>query len=214
MHYGTMFWEELVYSLIVLIFCSLIYIRTKEIYNLTRHKGIHYFRTAFLFLGFSYLGRFILHLIMASLIAMDYFIPRGALFPITIVPVSYLSTMAILFLTYGMEWKKLKIKNFNFYANVISILVAFTTLILRSPIVLSLIQLPLIIFILFISTKHYIQTKKKTSVLYFFVGLLWLISLFLIGPRKLIPSEISLLLHIISISVFIIIYYKVAKWTK
>ena len=54
---------ELIYTTIIVIFCYLIYHKTKEIYNLTKYKGIHYFRNTFLFFALAYASRFILHLL-------------------------------------------------------------------------------------------------------------------------------------------------------
>ena len=50
--------SELIYTLIIIIMCGIIYFKTKEIFDLTKHKGIGFFRNTFLFFALSYLMRF------------------------------------------------------------------------------------------------------------------------------------------------------------
>ena len=49
---------------------------------------------------------------------------------------------------------------------------------------------------------------------YLLISIFWLINLFVLGPRRFLPFELKLALQIISVIVFFIIYYKVAKWVK
>ena len=51
---------ESVFSLVVIAACFMIYFKTKEIYELSQHKGLKYFRYVFLFFGITYLSRIIL----------------------------------------------------------------------------------------------------------------------------------------------------------
>src|SRR4030042_2689037 len=99
---------EFVYTLIIVVFCGIIYWKTKEIYELTKYKGIKYFRNTFLFLGLSYLLRFVTHMAMMTTRALDYFIPRNAMMGITQLPVGNLSTMALFYLMYSLIWKRIE----------------------------------------------------------------------------------------------------------
>jgi hypothetical protein len=57
---------ETVFTLVALVLGLLIYFKTKESYELTKHPGIRYFRDAFLFLGLSYLLRFLFSAVFLS----------------------------------------------------------------------------------------------------------------------------------------------------
>ena len=55
---GPYLWIEPIYSVIIILFSLFIYLRTKEIYELTYYKGIKYFRNAFLFFGIALVEAF------------------------------------------------------------------------------------------------------------------------------------------------------------
>lgn len=209
------FGSEFAYTVVIVFLCFLIYYKTKEVYDLTKHKGIHYFRNTFLFFGLSYVSRFILHLLLIAGRTLDIYIPRRFFLPIIMVPVGYLSTMAIFYLTYSTIWKKVKYKHFIVFSNTIAILVSVIALITKSPIIVSILQLLLVAFTLIISAKKY-KKVKKTHIrgLYLLISIFWLINLFVLGPKRVIPFEFKVVFQIISIMVFIVIYHKVTKWTK
>ena len=49
---------ELIYSFVIILCSLLIYFETKELYELSSHKGIKYFRRSFLFFGIAYFVRY------------------------------------------------------------------------------------------------------------------------------------------------------------
>ena len=68
----TRFAVEIIYTLLIVVLCFLVYFRTKNIFDLTKHRGIQYFRNAFLFFGLAYSARLLIHLIMIGRIAFDF----------------------------------------------------------------------------------------------------------------------------------------------
>ena len=212
----TMFGIELVYTLIVVFLCFLVYYKTKDLYELTKYKGIAFFRNAFLFFGLAYASRFVLYIIQLTHIAFDIIIPRGMFFPVVMVPTGYLSTMAIFYLAYSTIWKKIKYKYFIVFSNIVAIIVSAIAFISRSPILLSIIQLPLLVFTVVLTSRRHKKAKKKsnTRTLYLLISIFWLMNLFVLSPRRFIPFEIKIVLQAISLIVFIAIYYKVTKWIK
>lgn len=211
-----MFGIEFLYTLIVVFLCFLVYYKTKDIYNLTKYKGIGYFRSAFLFFGLSYASGFILHMLtFTSRLFFDSFIPRKIMFPLMIIPVGYLSTMAIFYLSYSTIWKKIKYNHFIIFSNILAIAVSALAFISRSHILLSAVQLIFLIFTIIISFKQHKKGKKlQVRALYFLISAFWLINLFLIGPRRLLPFEVKILFQVVSLIVFAAIYYKAAKWVN
>ncbi|MFH1315941.1 MAG: hypothetical protein ABII01_00310 [Candidatus Woesearchaeota archaeon] len=213
---STIFGFEFIYTVLIVILCALVYFKTKEPYELTKYRGIGYFRNAFLFFGLAYLARFLLYIITLTVFAFDFFIPRRLFFPIAMIPVGYLSTMAIFYLTYSLVWKKIKYNYFFLFSNIIAILVSTAAFISRSHILLTGLQVGLLIFTAIISLSRHSKGKKKhhARALYLIITIFWVISLFLVGPTRFLPFEITLLFQILSIIVFITIYYKVIKWIK
>ena len=212
---------ELAYTLIVVFLCITIYYKTREIFDLTKHEGIKYFRITFLFFGLAHISRFISVLLKLIVITFDIYFPMHIFGIIPLVFIGYFSTMAILSLTYSVLWNKLHISPtflkhtfilFNVIAAIISGIAFFT----RSPSILVLAQAVLLIFTSIIVAYYIFSNLRKISglhILYILFFLFWIVNLFALSPRKFIPFEIQTVFQIISIVLIGIIYYKVAKWT-
>jgi len=205
---------ELGYTLIIVLLCLLIYLKTKEIYDLTNHKGIYYFRNTFLFFGLAYLFRFIFISFLLTKITFDVYHPVGLFMIFSLVLSGYCSTMAILSLTYSTIRKKLPIKNFTLTSNVIAVFISIVALVSRLPFFLMLSQAVLLIFT--VSYLLYNRSWKISQlfILYFMLFLFWILDLFALGSMKHLQFEITIVLQILSIAVIGIIYYKVVKWIR
>jgi hypothetical protein len=209
-------WVELAYTLAIVIFCLLVYFKTEELYNLTKHKGIKYFRLSFLLFGLAYASRLFIHLIMMGHIALDSMTPRPWLIGVSMMVMSYLSTMAMVYLVYSTIWKKLRGKGFLLISNLVALLLFAVSFFTRSLELITLVQLVLLLATIGISTLLHRkdQMLSKTRVLYLLVSMFWLLSLFIVGPIRSRFFELEAVLRIISIAIFAIIYYRVSKWTS
>jgi len=212
---------ELAYTLIVVFLCFTIYYKTREIFDLTKHEGIKYFRITFLFFGLAYISRFISVLLKLIVITFDIYFPMHIFGIFPLVFIGYFSTMAILSLTYSILWKKLHInhtfsKHIFLLFNIIAVLISGIAFFSRSSSILTLAQAILLIFTSIIIAYYFFSNSRKISrlyILYILFFLFWIVNLFALSPRKFIPFEIQTVFQIISIVVIGIIYYKVAKWT-
>ncbi len=207
---------ELAYTLIVVFLCFTIYYKTREIFDLTKHEGIKYFRITFLFFGLAYIFRFISVLLKLMVITFDIYFPMHIFKIFPLVFIGYFSTMAILSLTYSILWKKLHIEHTFLLFNVIAVLISGIAFFSRSSSILTLAQAVLLILTSIIIAYYFFSNSRKISrlyILYILIFLFWMVNLFALSPRKFIPFEIQTVFQIISIAVIGIIYYKVAKWT-
>jgi hypothetical protein len=208
---------ELGYTLIVVFLCFMIYFKTREIYDLTKHEGIKYFRITFLFFGLAYIFRFLHIFSMLARLTFDTDLSMDIFrIPFPLVFNGYFSTLAILSLTYSIIWKNLHIKHTLLLFNAIAILISGIAFISKSPFLLILAQAVLLIFTIIMACYFYISSKKFSQlfILYVLFLLFWIVNLFALGPRRFIPFEIQTVFQIISIAVIGIIYYKVGKWIK
>ena len=207
---------EFVYTIIVVLLCFLVYYKTRGIYDLTKYKGIQFFRYAFLFFGLAYASRLFLHFLLIGNITFDLDLSRRIIMPFSSLIVAYLSTMAIFYLVYSTIWKRIKYKHFLVFSNIIALSVSLVAFISRSPIIVSLIQLMLLVFAVLVSFKIHKNVKKISHIrlLYLLILIFWLINLFVSGPNRFMPFEIKLFFQAISIIVFFLIYYRVSKWLK
>jgi hypothetical protein len=206
---------ELAFALATLLLCLLVYFKTREIYSLTKHEGIRYFRDAFLFFGLSYLLRFLFELSRFSMTFFDLDISREVVGPIFIFLLGYFSTMAILYLIFTSLWKRLSGKNFLIAGHVVAVILSVVTFLTRSHILLVILQALLLVtaLILGLISKNVKKKISKTKILYVLIFALWLINLFVLERRRL-PFDISLLFEIISLAVLVALYYRITKWIK
>jgi len=212
------FGTELVYTIVILILCFLVYLKTKEIYDLTKHKGIQFFRYAFLFFGLAYASRLFLYLIIIGNSQLSRFlIHRRTIMPLFNLLVAYFSTMAILNLMYSTIWKKINSEHFLTFSNIIALVIAVIAFVSKSPMIVSIIQLALLLITIIISTKTHNKKTKNISTtrkLYLLISLFWLINLFVLSPKSFLPFELKVFFQLISVLVFITIYHKVTKLIK
>lgn len=208
---------ELAYTLIVVFLCFTIYFKTREIYDLTKHEGINYFRITFLFFGLAFISRFISFFFMLMETTFDVFYLRYIFGIFPLVFMGYFSTMGILSLTYSILWKNMRIKHNFLLLNVIAVLISCIAFISRSPLLLTLAQAVLLIFTIMIITYYIFSRSGKISrlyILYILFFLFWIFNLFALGPIRIFHIEIQAIFQIISIAVIGIIYKRVTKWTK
>ena len=197
--------------------CLIIYLKTSEIYKLTSHKGIKYFRITFLFFAAAYFLRFFSKILFLGLILLGTIPPPREFTPLTSLLLLYTGFMATFYLLYGLS-RKIFGKNLpetTDVFHVIAILLSSIIVFLGIPIIFIAIILALLFYLLFVGYSDYIKSKKKKGLPQFYIVyfLLILFSMFNIVDI-LIPNvfwTIQPLIYIFSISLFLLILYKVLK---
>jgi hypothetical protein len=209
---------ELTYSLVLVILCLLVYFKTKEIYELTSHKGIKYFRDAFMFFAIAYLFRFLAHTSMFY--EINFGIHPRIMPLICLLPFAFASSMAILSLAYSTLWKRLNFKEYNeiHILYLLAFLITITVLITSSLLIFLATQALLFIIAIVMSYKNFKEKKKKShfASLYTTYGLLFLFWIFnlAIFARIRYLHDTKPIFYFISALIFGFIAYKVIKTTK
>jgi len=207
---------DFVFTSIAVVFCFMIYHKTKELYELTRYQGIRYFREAFLFFGLSYIVRFLFSLVLVSREQFDLMLPRGMFIPLFIIPLGYLSTMAIFYLLLSLVWKQVDARSMIRWGHVVAIalpIIAFAT---RSHHLLLGLQSLLLVAALFFvfHLRRFSRRFTRVRVLYLLMFGLWLLSLWAVDPMPRASILVKVVLQLVSLIVFIAIYRKISKWTS
>lgn len=208
---------ELIYSFVIIICSLIVFFGTKQLYELSSHKGIKYFRLAFLFFAIAYFLRyFIKFFIMLFNIATIHelspmlFNPAG---PLTLFLFMYASSIAVFYLLYSVMWKKWKDNKKIYLFHIVAAIVSFISAFSRDGSFLLLVNLFLF---LIISISFYIahkDSKKKKHTFYLVYMLLvffWILNILDI----LIPSffqGFQLIIYLFSIAIFLAIQYRVIK---
>ena len=190
----AMFIIETIVTLIFIGICFAIYFKTRESYELTKYEGLKYFRNAFLLFGISYILSFLSSIALFSRVIFGVTLPREIFGTLFILPLGYLSTMAILYLIYSTVWKKFENKKTMLISHIVAIILTITTFITRSHMILVLLQS--ILFILAIVLG------------------LWLTNLFMIGRGIEPHHDVELVIQILSLGAYAFIYHKISKWVK
>jgi hypothetical protein len=218
----AMFITEISFTILTVVLCFLIYAKTRESYNLTKHDGIKYFRDAFLLFGLSYILRFILALIFISGVAFDFIISRDMFGPLFILGVGYVSTLGLWYLIFSSIWKKFSRKSLMITGHTTAIILSLVSFFLHSHLVILYAQVILLIIGVVLIFRSGTKTKKvsQTKILYILTSFLWLINLFIIdkkGPPGIFGMWsfwIELFFQIVSIAVLFVIYHKISHWLK
>ena len=217
------FMLEILYSFVIIVCSLMIYFGTKELYELSSHKGIKYFRLSFLFFAIAYFFRSFIKFVVIyfNIESIFNFSPKtfGILFgSATMFVFMYFSAMAIFYLLYSVMWKKLekspnKIYLFHFFAFIISLI----TIIFMNPFVylwMNLLLLSCVIFIYYLSRKQSKIKKSKHNlhIIYTLLFSFWVLNIIDI----LIPTffkTFQLFIYLASIFLFLLMLYKVIKKT-
>lgn len=204
---------ELVYFLVVVGLCLLIYCRTKDIYRISQHRGIFYFRNIFLFFALAYLFR----LIGVGLIMLDdpvnLEIPR-MVFDASLFFAGYFGTMAILSLAMAMLIRNVKKESKNAYYALHAIALALSLFVAmgRSSSALLVMQTAILacaLAIFFIKThKEKTGAISQNKVIYILLAIFWIINLLAFSR---IPIELKIPLYVISAGIFLSIFLRARK---
>ena len=207
---------DFIFTSVAVMFCFIIYQRTKELYELTKYQGIRYFREAFLFFGLSYIVRFLFRLILISRQEFDLMLPRGLFVPLFIIPLGYFSTVAIFYLFLSLMWKKVDAIVAIRWGHAVAVALPVIAFVTRSHHLLLGLQTILLILALLLVFRLPKSGRKFTQVrmLYLLMVGSWLLSLWAVDPMPRSSIVVKAVLQVVSLMVFIGIYKKISKWTS
>lgn len=203
---------EALYSFVIILCSLMVYFGTKEIYDLTNHKGIKYFRLSFLFFAIAYFFRSFIKLLVIVFGAKAIRDIPQFFAPLTLFIFIYASSMAIFYLFYSMVSKKLENKSYLFHIFAVSVS-AVIVLFSNSWIYLGV---NILLFILLTSGIYLMHSNKKEHrknrffIIYILLFAFWILNILDI----LLPTIIGryqFTVYLLSIGIFMLILFKVLK---
>ena len=214
-------WIEIVYSIIMITTCLIIYFRTKEVHKLSQYKGIKYFRLSFLFFAISFLLRLIVTIQKMIFGGMGF---RNVGIPgLPSLFIMYTGSMALLYLIQSMSWKHFKDPNkISGIMHLVAIIIAGTSFIYgrEGNLLFGLTQVIFFIFAaILIITSHKKNKKKERKLsqfhlMYILFFASWLINGIALFVLITVSTIIGLIIYLISISLVALIAIKIIKITK
>jgi hypothetical protein len=214
---------EILYSFVIIVCSLMIYYGTKELYELSSHKGIKYFRRAFLFFAIAYLFRSGIKFLVSYFEVNRFLdIPSRAINPFigrfTLFIFLYFSSMAIFYLLYSVMWKEWKNPKKFYIFHLIALILSLASVSYRNPIVYLITHLLLLIVIIgvvFIAYKNSSNRKKSYDLyaIYVLLSVFWLLNLLDIFIPIFLETA-KLLIYVISAGLFLMMVYKVLRKTS
>jgi len=207
---------EIIYSFVIIVCSLMIYFGTKELYNLTKHKGIKYFRLSFLFFALAYFFRSFIKIILFYFDIREIRLLLPVFGSVTLFIFMYFSAIAIFYLLYSVMWKKWKSKLAIYLFHLSALIISTTVLLFRTSLVYFTINLLLLIFIIFTVYTAYHQSKKKKShnlyIIYLMLFIFWIFNIVDILVPSLLQT-FQLFIYLFSLGIFLLIFYKVIRKT-
>jgi hypothetical protein len=209
---------ELIYSFVIIVCSLMIYYSTKEMYELSSHKGIKYFRQSFLLFAIAYFFKSFIKVLLVYFGASRIIdINPKFMGSITLFMFMFFGSLAVFYLVYSLMCKKWCRKSDIilgvFY--ILSVLISFIIITTRQAgvfIGVSIFILAIAIFGLYIAHKQSKNRKKKSNIqiIYILLFVFWILNILdILLP---ITSEFyQILVYLSSLGIFLIILYKVLK---
>lgn len=213
---------KLIYSLMVVLICIVIVLKTDKLFKLSFHNGIRYFRNAFFFYGIGFVIRYFVG---------SPFLNRGLLinyqFLINIL-FEFFLVMAGFFLVYSLLWKKFETEEGSFSSlfnskTTIFYLMTFIIIILdhvwSTDYLMFISQVIIFLFALIISFVNLKKSKKthifpKFYVIAMFLSLVaWLLN-FLVAFYFNWNQGVLTNIYILNAFVFLLFLFGVIKVTN
>lgn len=204
---------DTIYSFVIVFVSLMIYFTTKELYELSQHKGIKYFRLAFLFFALAFAFRFLSQFIFLSLGHPRTFSTNlGAISLTSLLLFTYASTAAILYLWASNHWRWFDKQKRTLLLHIIALTISVIGILTQNTVLLLTIQLILVIILAFTSYRSDKKTTKKLRFLYFLLAIFWALNLIdLLLPKFLFQAQI--IIYLASIALFLILLQRVIKKT-
>lgn len=205
---------DLIYSFVIILASLLIYFGTRELYELSSHKGIKYFRRAFIFFAVAYFARFITQFIFLSLeIPRNYMTQLGLTSLLALFIFMYATTAAILYLGASVHSGFFNKKYKEVIIHVFSLAIALLGIATQNIAILLLAQV-IIVAALAITTYNREKKSKKKSPKIFLLYSALAIFLMLNILDLALPNFFQLtkiLIYLFSITIFLFLLYRVSK---
>ncbi|MBO8182603.1 MAG: hypothetical protein H0Z28_07400 [Archaeoglobus sp.] len=213
---------ELVYSAIVVFLCLLIYFKTKEIYDLSKYKGIYHFRNAFLFLSLAYLVRFFIASLAFSIQLFDSRIevsPNEWLMVRSLILfISYFSFMAIFSLACSLLWRKLEsgILQHDVVLHAIALGLSSFIFLTRSYCLFILFHIASLPILILTAVINYRSSEKRGPfisqiyIIYFLLFAFWVVNIAFL-PLRGLQIELRIPFYAASVLIMSLIAYRVVK---
>ncbi len=202
---------DFAYFLTIFLLSLSIYIQTRKMHDFSFHRGIRYFRNAFLYFSMVYLFRFIV-LNLQFLNGSTTSDSINAVQSIGLFLVVYFSFLSILSLVSSFSWKRYRFISDN-RLSLFSLFLSAVAFFAKLPSILLVAGIVAAVFLLLKAQGNYKLKRRIFTPLFVVYVLLVFFILFDLLPatQELVPFEFRLVGYVVSVCIFIYISLKVRK---
>ncbi len=208
---------ELIYSFVIIVCSLMIYLGTKQLYELSSHKGIKYFRETFLFFAIAYFFRSFIKFILLYFNIREIHEFSPIIFGnATLMIFMYFSSLAIFYLLYSVMWKKWNGNSNKMYLfHVLAFIISLSIILSRNSLIYLGVNVLLFIIVLIAVYISYKDKKKKKRghnlyAIYLLLSFFWILNIIDILIPKFFQA-LQLFIYTASMFIFLMILYKVLK---
>jgi hypothetical protein len=203
---------EMLYAFVIIVCSLMIYYSTKELYEISKYKGIKYFRNAFLFFAVAYFIRFFIKFILFYVDKRSIlsFVPRTG-GSILLFIFMYASSMAIFYLFYSIMSKTWRKNGKLLLFNLLAVAIALITVLFQIPALYLFLNLILLAFIIYgVYVNHKGKNKGNWHIIYSLLSVFWLLNVLDILITDVFAG-MQLFIYLASIGIFLLVLYKVLR---
>jgi hypothetical protein len=215
---------ETIYLLLITIPSFIIFLKTRNLYEFSKYKGLRYYSNAFFFLAIGFLTRYI---VMILKVLQGNFLTIQTFDILTLIMELFLILPGF-FLFYSLFWQRFEKKHyskrtflncniFSFTIYLIAIILALADMMIRSFTFMYYSQIIIFSIASIIALRKYLSKKNNYRQLYL-IGLVlflivWIINLVAQNLIDTIPS-MRFYAYLFTISAVMILFYVNMKLTK
>ncbi len=134
--------------------------------------------------------------------------------PLSMLITAYFSTMALMALAYSTIWKKIPEHSFWVSSQIIAIVLLAVILVFQNMQLMLLIQLGLFLIAIVIVEASKRKKFSKMRMVYLLLFLFWLVNLLIIGHRGQVNLGLRISLQVVSVLIFLFVYFRVTNKIK
>ena len=203
----TRFLLELLYAFIVVCLFSYAYYLVHKAHALTQHKGLYYLKQAFLFFILTYASRIIFHLTRLFLSFTELHIPGRVFSQVSLIVLSFLGLIAIIYLFYSQNYRRYKFTTVLFLTMILFTIIITIFLFTNNWWLFVLAQLIVLIALFF-------SSKKTIRYLYSLISVFWLTNIIIFISRRSLEIDLRITLQLLSLVILVLFLFRMRRWLQ
>ncbi len=192
---------EIIYTLIVVVSCSIVAYKANAFYRLSHHEGLRHFRNTFVYFGLAYLVRYVEYVVLGDVASWMH------------IPFGFLMSIAGFSLIRSMEWKCVS-RPWWLLTYAIAVLIPVLDLIVGIPYFLFLSQIALFTYGVILAKQRYQPNARGVRQVHLIVMVLFLLGWIVNFIGQMLYNTypvIVLYVYVITSAIFVLFVFAIMR---